>query len=308
VRDAVNRRRLADALSNAQRDYQRALPRDLPGQLTLALERLAPWPLSWVVHSFDSASNAAATRLAALRALTQTLQAPGSELLEFDPSGDGRAVVASADVDADRAVAVLVPGMNTDLADVPRLATEISRLVATAGPGTAVVTWLGYDAPSTLQVASDAKAKAGAAELETFTEGLRATGDMHQHLTVIGHSYGTVVAGIAARRGLPADDLVLLGSPGVEASRASQLRLAPGHVWAARAASDPIQLVFWPADLGELVGIRIPEVFGPDPTSVAFGARGFGVGGAYGHSGYFTPGSESLANLGRIVSGRTVRT
>ena len=143
-------------------------------------------------------------------------------------------------------------------------------------------------------------------ELQRFTAGLRSTAAARQHVTVIGHSYGTLVAAIAARGGLAADDLVLLASPGVEATHASQLHLPPGHVWAARAADDPIQLVFWPARLGKLFGLPVPQVFGPDPAEAAFGARHFDTGGAHGHSGYFTPGSRSLDNLGRIVSSRRV--
>jgi hypothetical protein len=282
VRDAINRRLLAYALAEARRDYQQARPFELYRRLP------------------------ARARIATLRALLRTLQARGSELLTFDDGGDGQAVVASGDVESSRSVAVLVPGMATELDDVPELAMEGARLVAAAGPGTVVVSWLGYDAPGLRQVASDAHAKSGAVGLQRFMAGLRATGRLRQHLTVIGHSYGTLVAGIAARRGLATDDLVLLASPGVEAARAAQLGLPPGHVWAASAATDPIQLVFLPVRLGRILGLQVPAVYGPDPAGSAFGARRFATGGAYGHSGYFTAGSESLKNLGRIAAGRPV--
>ncbi len=44
--------------------------------------------------------------------------------------------------------------------------------------------------------------------------------------------------------------------------------------------------------------------FGTDPVSRAFGARVFDAADAQ-HSGYFTPGSASLANLARITLGET---
>ncbi len=281
VRDAINRRRLASEIRQAAVDYDHAP--------------------AGVVHWLGKDT----ARVTTLQRLAGTLARPASELLVFDGTGDGRAVVSSGDVDSSRNVAVVVPGMSTDLADVPRLVGQENRLAAASGA--VAITWLGYDAPGLRQVISDGRAKSGAAALQRFTAGLRSTAGARQHVTVIGHSYGTLVAGIAAREGLATDDLVLLASPGVEASHASQLHLPAGHVWAARTFDDPIQLVFWPAQVGKLFDLPVPQVFGPDPASSAFGAQHFGTGGAHGHSGYFTAGSRSLDNLGRIVSERPVR-
>jgi hypothetical protein len=99
---------------------------------------------------------------------------------------------------------------------------------------------------------------------------------------------------------------VLLASPGVQADRASELEIPAGHVWAARVLTDPIQLVFWPSAVGHALGLPGPTVFGPDPAAEAFGAHHFGTGGAHGHSGYFSAGSQSLENLGAIVIGKPV--
>ena len=305
VRDGINRRRLGYAIAEAQRDYQRLRKPDLTRELTHYASRFLPWPLSRLVPGSGAVANAA-HRLATLRELTRVLGQSGSELLEFDSGGDGRAVVSSGDVETSRSLAVVIPGMTTDLSDLPRLVAESGRLAAAAGPGAVAIAWLGYDAPGLVQVVSDRKAKSGAAELRRFTAGLRSTGQLRQRLTVVGHSYGTLVAGIAARRGLGADEVVLLASPGIEARRVSELELSPRHVWAVRGPTDPIELVFLPSRIGRLFGLPIPEVFGPDPAAAAFGARQFNTGGAYGHSGYFTAGSRSLDNLGRIVAGRPV--
>lgn len=306
VRDVINRRRLDDALAAASRALHPASAiidhLSVPGDLSW------PWPLSaavsWLAAEFIGPT--ARQRVADLVRIRRALQAPGSELLSFDPAGGGRAVVASGDPSSARTVAVLVPGMDRSLGDVPRLINEGDRVAAAAGAGTVAVSWLGYATPGVLQVAGDSRARAGAPALSRFTVGLRAISEARERITVIGHSYGTLVAGLAARRGLAADDLVLLASPGVEASQAAELRVPTGHVWAARVLTDPIQVVFWPSRLAHIVGLPGPEVFGPDPTGSAFGARHFNAGGAYGHSGYYSAGSTSLANLGRIVAGRPV--
>ncbi len=283
VRDTVNRRRLTFEIKQAALEYDHGP--------------------AGVIHWLGKGT----ARVSTLQRLAGTLTRPASELLVFDGAGDGRAVVSSGDMESSRNVAVVVPGMSTDLADVPRLVGQESRLAAAAGSGAVAITWLGYDAPGLRQVISDGRAKSGSAALQRFIAGLRSTARARQHVTVIGHSYGTLVAGIAAARGgLATDELVLLASPGVEARRASQLHLPAGHVWAARTSDDPIQLVFWPARLGRLFDLPVPQVFGPDPVGNAFGAQHFDTAGAHGHSGYFTAGSRSLDNLGRIVSERPV--
>jgi Alpha/beta hydrolase len=281
VRDAVNRRRLGAALRDARRSYART-----PVYDTYA-------------HEF------ARSRLRRLEALAVAVRPAGRQLLVFDPSGDGEAAVSTASVETSRSVAVLVPGMTTELDDVPSLVDEAGRLAAAAGAGTAAVAWLGYDAPDRRQAVTDTRARSGARALQRFVAGLRSTAALRQHVTVLGHSYGSLVAGLAARQGLAADDLVLLASPGVEAARASQLRLPAGHVWVARAPTDPIQLVFWPRRFHWVLGVfgvEVPSLFGPDPAAAAFGAKHFPDGGAYGHSGYFAGGTQSLASLARIVA------
>jgi hypothetical protein len=305
ARDAANRLALAIALHDAERRYADEGFHGLTHALSMIAGSLLPPLLSGPASDLiDRALEPARRRVAALRELADDLAHPGAELIEFDGRGDGRAVVASGDLDASRTVAVVVPGMTTELEDVPRLIDQSATLAHAAGAGAVVVAWLGYDAPSVIQVVHDAKAKTGARDLRRFTAGLRVTAVARQHLTVIGHSYGTLVAGLAAHDAPMADDLVLLASPGVEAASARELDVPAGHVWAARATTDPIQAVFWPGKLLGKLGLPAPYVFGPDPAASTFGATHFAIGGAHGHSGYFTEGSQSLDNLGRIVSGR----
>ena len=118
-------------------------------------------------------------------------------------------------------------------------------------------------------------------------------------MTLVGHSYGSTVVGAAVQAGPQrADDLVLLGSPGVLADRVDRLGLSGHRVYVGEAALDPV------ADVG---------VFGRDPGDRAFGATRIRVNAAPGapwpdrviaHSHYFDPRSESLRNIARVVVGR----
>ena len=250
---------------------------------------------------------------AGVPALRTAVRRSGSSLLAFDPRGDGTAVVALGQLPAARHVAVLVPGMATELTDIGHLVAEAAALLAAARPADhlAVVAWLGYDTPRLSEVTSRRAARAGADLLAPFVRSLATTAP-EADVTVIGHSYGSLVAGLAARQGMPADRLVFVGSPGVGVSRAGAL-LPAGRVWAARAPDDPIRSVFgteplarWllagPAGLLTLHRLRVDH-FGPDPTGKAFGARGFSVRGSHGHGDYFRPGSASVRGMAAIATG-----
>jgi hypothetical protein len=206
-------------------------------------------------------------------------------------------------------VAVTVPGTSSSVAQ-----TRIEQAVAlraqmdAADPsGThAAVQWVDYEAPTSLldpEVARLGLATQAADHLVGEVAGWRAAaqqaGTAPPHVTAVGHSYGSTVVGLAGSRGLAADDIVLLGSPGVAVDRASQLTPGVGHVWAARAEHDPV------------VQATAGSWFSPGatdgPYDRAFGARLFAADdpasllGA--HSTYYEPGSESLRNLGAIATG-----
>lgn len=115
------------------------------------------------------------------------------------------------------------------------------------GASTSAVMWIGYEAPqevaNLLGVNADLTelpgdgdamdseyAERGGRALDSFQHGLRATHEgPPSHNTVIGHSYGSTVIGHgAAGHGLPVDDVVFVGSPGVGVDHASELGLEPG--------------------------------------------------------------------------------
>ncbi|MFW3173077.1 alpha/beta hydrolase, partial [Geodermatophilus sp. CPCC 206100] len=223
----------------------------------------------------------------------------GATVLGCDPRGRGLAVLALGDPFRAAHVAVLVPGSDVDLAGLTDPADPAGRplswaraLAAAAGGDLAVVLWIGYATPEGLglDAASGRLARAGAPALVRFVDGL----PRDAAVTVVGHSYGAVVAALAAPD-LAADDLVLLGSPGARAGSVADLG-TPARVWAARAPGDWIAWV---------PGVRVGDLgHGADPAAPGFGARPLPVGGASGHDGYFRPGSAALAGLVDVATGR----
>ncbi|HCT81438.1 MAG TPA: hypothetical protein DGG94_12470 [Micromonosporaceae bacterium] len=211
-------------------------------------------------------------------------------LMGFDPAGDGRLIVAFGDPDTCRNVATFVPGAGSSLDDIGGELQRALALRERAGSDTAVIMWLGYDAPDFADAMFQKAARQAAEPLRQFQAGLVAThdGEIGQ-LTVIGHSYGSVVIGVAERDGdLAAHDLVALGSPGMGVAQASQLR-DPTQVWSSTAINDPIRLAAGP-------------LHGTDPWQLMFGGNTF-ASAPHGHSGYFRPDNPALDSLAKIVTG-----
>ena len=230
-----------------------------------------------------------------------------ASLLVYRPAafgGQGRAAVAVGDVSRADNVAVLVPGLGSTvgaaLRDLTATAARVTALARVTSPqeSTATIAWTAYDAPNLLQVAGDTAAVTGARLLTSDLRAVRAAGGDAMHLTAVGHSYGSTTVGTALREH-PAgvDDVVLLGSPGANVERAAALRVPAGHVWAGAASRDPVSYL---------------DRFGADPSQEGFGATRFRAEDparhpvmlSFGdHSRYFAPGSESLANVVRVVVG-----
>lgn len=235
----------------------------------------------------------------------------GRQFLAFDPRGNGRIIEVFGDLSAADRIAVLVPGVanradnfNTGLGDVRDRAPAVqaqalydaTRAVA-PGQHVAVIAWLGYDAPQGVgrDAAREELARAGATLLDGFTKGLAILRPLAR-VTVIGHSYGSVVAGLAAADLPPqVKDLVVVGSPGMGVTRAADLHTS-ARIWAGQSAQDWIYWVpafqFWGAG------------HGTTPTTQGFGDRVFGTRGVTDHDHYLGSGTQSLANIADIVLGR----
>ncbi|WP_084652993.1 alpha/beta hydrolase [Nocardioides insulae] len=230
------------------------------------------------------------------------LETEGRRLLACDPPGGTRVVEALGEVALADHIAILVPGNGHHLGNyftergpvAPRARGELLlRTMQALAPGSrvAVVVWVGYHAPRGLAAAvSNGPARAGAADLAELTRVLPRAA----HLTLIGHSYGSTVCGLALAAGR-AQDCVALGSPGMGVWRRHELGTAT-RLWAAQADSDWIRL--FPRGRFRRIGL------GRAPLHPALGATRFGTGDVTGHCGYYAEHSESLRNITRIAVGR----
>lgn len=171
---------------------------------------------------------------------------------------DGRvlAAVARGDVDHAKNVATIVPGISTTVNE--KLGGEINRAGvirdAAVAEGklqtkdVAVVSWLGYKAPGGFDpfhhpvdslknlpdIATSDYAEKGAVKLAGFETGLassRKYGAGAANITLIGHSYGSVVSGMATTMTRDGDinNVILCGSPGMGTYYPSDIHVPEGH-------------------------------------------------------------------------------
>ncbi|MDG4826747.1 alpha/beta hydrolase [Asanoa sp. WMMD1127] len=255
--------------------------------------------------TFTAAYPAAAAAMRAAGGAYAGWARSGRTFLAFDTRGDGTAVEVVGDLATADRIAVVVPGVDTTLATftdglggVARRApaTQARELYAAAGGGSvAVIAWLGYDPPEGvgLEAAREVRARAGARNLAAFT-GWLADRRPDAHITLIGHSYGAVVVGLAAPE-LPSQvtALVALGAPGMGADDVAGLHTR-ASVYAALAPTDWIHRIPQMRLLGLGLGTR--------PASADFGATALPTAGVEGHDHYFTPGTASLAAVAAVVT------
>jgi len=277
LRYDANRQAMEEEIERLEQEIEDR-ENDLPGGPSLPS---APWEVEL---------REARERLDTLR----DLFAGDGQFLLFDPSGDGRIAQVYGDLETADNVAISVPGAGRELTgfsggDARRLYGQANEL----DPGSvATIQWLGYDTPEGITSAFGGAADPGAQDLPGFIDGITAArGGEPPHLTVVAHSYGSLVAGKSLEEhGLQVDDVVFIGSPGVGARHADELTDGSTTIWAARAEGD---------------GVGLIGRYGYPPTSPSFGSTVFLTTGSSGHSEYFDEGSESLYNLGLIVTGNT---
>ncbi|MFD7597299.1 alpha/beta hydrolase [Kitasatospora sp. NPDC059812] len=276
---------------------------------------------------------------------------PPAFLLGVGEQGQGRGILSFGNPDTAKNVSAYVPGLGTKLSSVGgkdadrALNVWNAAHIADSGAEVASMIWLGYDPPPGLEkvldgdprplevMGTDRAAKGGAA-YDTFMAGLRATHEgAPAHLVALAHSYGSTTVGLGAQLpgGTGADDIILVGSPGTGADKASQLHIDPHHVWVGDAENDPVShlpakgRVATDVVLGPVLGPVADDLyqtfapdnqlwFGQDPASKDFGANRFAVPDGKSlsldsHSNYMNSSSdtataESINNIGQIVAGR----
>ncbi|MER6551016.1 alpha/beta hydrolase [Streptomyces sp. NPDC001725] len=260
------------------------------------------------------------TQLAGMREIDRQLGAgsqPPMFLLGIGDEGNGRAIVSFGNPDTAKNVAAYVPGLGTSLDrdfaenDLKRARdTAIGAAEMSPDSPTASMVWLGYDAPQidfndvagSFDVAGEGAARLGASRYNEFMAGLSATNEHEDpHMTAIGHSYGSLTVGLAAReRGaIPgADDIILVGSPGTGARSADELGVGREHVFVGAAENDPVTELPNSREAsglgsgaagGASAGFVLGASLGP-AGAVVGGAVGGAAGGA---AGYFAQGAQS---------------
>lgn len=218
----------------------------------------------------------------------------------LDPAGQGGAAIAIGDVSAADNVAVLVPGVGNSPSDMSGAVDALTQLrsdaAATDPQATvAAVAWLDYDVPvswmhdfpmtpagaltDSLTATDGTDAIGGGARLAAFADRLRTETIPSTHLTLIGHSYGSVVVSQAALHSDAIDDIVLLAAPGAGPGvhdSGDYASVTGDHVFALSFDDDPVTTPV--TDL--LAAALVPAMarppgppFGPDPAGGAFGAE-----------------------------------
>ncbi|ORI19622.1 alpha/beta hydrolase [Rhodococcus sp. 1168] len=302
VRDSANRRMLVrerSRLEEAATDLEDRLNDNIFGGM---------------LDNADAGLVQTRKRLAALDAITATLDQGDRQLLVLDNrSGeDTLAAIAVGNVDTATHVAVFVPGLDSDVQgdlgryddDMDSLKKTVEQLLPKDPPETAAcVTWMNYEAPHLgwnllnpdRSVVSGSAAIAGGERLSTFLDGLDAARAEDPHLSLLGHSYGSLTAAYAVRGAddTGVDELVVVGSPGLGTGTVAELSLPPGHVFVGEASDDTV------ADLG---------AFGTDPSRLdgteQLPTEGSGYLPAEGHGGYFAEGTAAQHNSALVVAGR----
>ena len=266
---------------------------------------------------------------------------------------DGRVVaaVARGDVDHAKNVATIVPGISTTVngsldGEISRAGVIRDAAVAEGNLATkdvAVVSWLGYKAPpgpsldmeGNLDIATPDLARKGAVKLAGFETGLAASrryGAGDANITLIGHSYGSVVSGMATTmtRDGDVDNVILCGSPGMGTDDPSEIHVPRGHRFVSGVPrGDFVQ------GAGEDKGVPLAAVLMPIVGSVleignlgmnpmdhesgfthisgdATGSKEYNPWGVpsewlsvdgTNHSVYMDRGTETSRDMGRIVAG-----
>ncbi|QSB04416.1 alpha/beta hydrolase [Natronoglycomyces albus] len=231
-------------------------------------------------------------------------------LLDFSTDGNGQAVVAVGNPDEADNTAVYVPGTGSTLSGFGGTLSRAETMADDAleygpdGDSTAVVAWLGYDAPQNVALHSPwgSYAEGAVDPLARFMDGIDAS---HQNsdgarTTLLGHSYGSTVIGeTAVNSDLNVDQIINVGSPGTRADHADDLGIGAENVWSTRSPADIIKI---PADWD--------RVHGPDPVSDEFGGQTFTSDNMTwrpdeAHSAYWDEGNPSRRNFAFIITGQT---
>lgn len=328
MRIAANRINIANAILDQHRILDRPVDDKLRAAISPALDPASAERM-WATLHADPAMRAAAIahhdrnaqrRLAFYQDLlgdTADPLAPGHrvprQILGFDPAR-ASLIELSGDLTRARALAVLVPGLNTTMDSSAEDVATARRFVAGSGGDVAMITYLGGRFPTgplvsgLLDAADPRYALEMAPRLVAFSEDVDRTAgtlDRPVPVTYIGHSYGGSILGTAERLGLTADRVVY-----VEAAGAGIGVHEPSD-WHNR---NPAVLRFSMTAPGDLIELVQGIPFGPhgaDPDEMpgvlrlAAGRRltGWPMFGPTTHSDVLNEPSDAWHNILAVITG-----
>ncbi len=306
-----------DPLTQQHPDWAKGdhIPHNEPGARFKDVDDYNLWK-----RDYDDAKNRAKS-LPDLKAVNETLaKNPETMLMLLDTQSGGmaHAAVAVGNPDTAQHVSVTAGGLNTTVGGSLRsMVDEASMLKQTSEfeldhngrkGSVATIAWIGVDLPQidkggnldkfagAVQVAGDDLAKAGAPSLAHFYDGLGAAHDgAPPQLTAVGHSYGSLMTGLALQQpgSHPVTDLVVYGSPGLDTGYApwenalDKLHLVPGHAFEMTAHGDPV---------ANLNSFGLSPGYTPGFTDMSTGATttpdGVSRDGSTGHSEYARTGDK----------------
>ncbi|MET8249632.1 alpha/beta hydrolase [Streptomyces sp. NPDC005202] len=299
----ADRKEWWDSLSDEERDeYKRAFPEiigNLDGIPAMVRDEANRENLPLLIASLEGKDDEdSQTKLGGLKRIQErlnTVSVPPMYLLGIGNEGNGRAIISFGNPDTSKNVSAYVPGLDTKL-DKEFANGTVNRAFYTAklgremNPSTASIVWLGYDAPqmtpldlvSGSSVMLTSNAEHGAPAYNSFMSGIAATNEnADPHITAIGHSYGSLTVGTAAKEagGIPGvDDIVLVGSPGVGVDKASDLGVGKEHVWVGSAENDVVTKLPLPKEGGgALLGGGLGAIAGGPAGALLGGAAGGSV-------------------------------
>lgn len=359
ARDRANRLRLPKLKQAAQNEVN---------QITSELKKCVGHPSVRYVELQERLTKAQA-RLDAYKSIETALNLQDGatqcqeyrSLLTLDvENGRVLAAVAQGDVDHAKNVATVVPGIGTTVEnslqnEIKRGANLRSAAVAEGNidsKDVAVVSWLGYEAPpgpsfdmeGNAEIATIDLADKGSNKLAGFLTGVNASrmyGAGDANMTLLGHSYGSVVSGRATTKIADGvvDNEILFGSPGMGTYDPSEIHVpeerrfvsgVPGGDFVQGAGGKRYYAYSLLAGLIPGGGLALalgleangvgqlgmnPMAPGSGFTHISDDATGSAEYNPWGvpslseipdtsnHSVYMDPGTETLRDMGRIVAG-----
>ncbi|MGW1680364.1 alpha/beta hydrolase [Saccharopolyspora sp. NPDC002376] len=223
-----------------------------------------------------------------------------TQILSFN--GDGRLVALVGRLDSDtRSVAVLVPGMNTGVEDFARYTGTVGSFAqADASGSTAGVLWMNGDFPQGVPAASmSGPSQEMAPRLADFVNNdLRPQLGGDAEVTVIGHSYGGAIVGLADAAGMRADNVVHVASAGMGDGVTELTNPYPANRYSVTMEHDPIQ---WAQ--GHAHGPDPDSFPGVTPLPSSRDSDGWFVPDVSSHSTILAPGTDSWQDINSVVNG-----